>query len=76
MNTKNTIITINTYPSRMDAELAKSLLDSAGIESFISADDEGGMLSFPHGSLSASGVKLLIKENDKTDAEKVLKLNS
>lgn len=52
---------LKTYSSRIDAELAKSFLESNGIKSMITADDAGEM--YPAASVYW-GVKLFVNEND------------
>jgi hypothetical protein len=55
------LVTLRTFFNHVDADLAKSLLDSMGIESLISADDAGG--SKP-GLWASSGVRLLVRRQD------------
>lgn len=58
------------YSTRRDAEVAKEYLDDAGIETFVRADDAGGMhpqLQRPH------GVKLIGMSSAVQDAHEVLK---
>ncbi|MHB1346865.1 MAG: putative signal transducing protein [Candidatus Humimicrobiaceae bacterium] len=52
---------LKTYSNRIDAELAKSFLESNGIKSMITADDAGEM--YPAASVYW-GVKLFVTEND------------
>jgi hypothetical protein len=52
---------LKTFNSRIDAELAKSLLESNGIKTMVSADDVGGM--YPAASVYW-GVKLFVNEKD------------
>jgi hypothetical protein len=59
MNEK--IILLKTFGSRIEAELAKSLLESNGIKTMISADDAGEM--YPAASVYW-GVKLFVNEKD------------
>lgn len=57
------------FASELDAELAKSQLESAGIESAIVKDDAGSMLP----SLQATeGVQLLVAMEDEESARKIL----
>ena len=63
------IVCVKSCNTRLEAELDKSLLDSHGIESMISADDAGGMR--PDLLWAAGGVRLLVKQED---AQKALKL--
>jgi hypothetical protein len=55
--------------NRVEAEVAKSALDSADIKAQVKVDDVGGMhpwLSFAH------GVRLMVQEKDALDARKIL----
>jgi len=52
---------LKTFNSRIEAELAKSYLESNGIKSMISADDAGEM--YPAASVYW-GVKLFVNENN------------
>lgn len=51
---------VKIFNTRIEAELAKGLLDSQGIGAFIMADDTGGMSPFPF-QPNSSGVKLIVK---------------
>lgn len=63
------IVCIKIFSSRIEANIAKSKLESKGIQSIISADDEGGMLPFQFGK---AGVKLLVKHEELKIAQKLL----
>jgi len=41
--THSNLITLSTFRSTADAEIAKGVLDQEGIESMIRADNAGGM---------------------------------
>lgn len=56
------LITIKTFSSRMEAEMAKQLLASFGILSFVSADDAGGMRPAPFAY--SAGTELVVREED------------
>jgi len=62
------MVVIRTFLNNVDAELAKSALEAAGITSMIRADDCGGVR--PH--LWMGGVELLVDEADQAQAEEVL----
>lgn len=63
-------IPIATYPSRIEAEIAKSKLDAYGVKSYITADDAGGMRPFP---LQYSfGAQLFVEKSKKNSALKIL----
>ncbi len=59
------------YSNHVEAELAKGLLSSSGIESIVHSDDCGGMAG---GQTFIQGVKLFVSENDVDRAKKILKL--
>ena len=60
------LIVVSTFPSQTDAQLAKGVLDEAGIESMIRADNAGGM--YP----AISGAELLVRAEDVTKASDAL----
>ena len=62
------MVVIRTFLNHVDADLAKSALEAAGIPSVIRADDCGGVR--PH--LWMGGVELLVDEPDQAQAEEVL----
>ena len=62
------MVVIRTFLNNIEAELAKSALTAAGIDSRIRADDCGGVR--PH--LWMHGVDLLVDEADQAQAEEVL----
>ncbi len=65
-------IIIKTFTTRVEAEVFKGILTSAGIQSFITADDEGGWAPY---LLNATGfVKLEIDKKDYKKACEVLKI--
>ena len=59
---------IRTFLNNVDAQLAHSALEAAGIESMIRADDCGG--TRPH--FWVGGVELLVRTDDMSRAEEVL----
>ena len=62
------MVVIRTFLNHVDADLAKSALEAAGIPSMIRADDCGGVR--PH--LWMGGVELLVDEPDQAQAEEIL----
>ena len=62
------LLVVRTFLNTFDAELAKSALDAAGIDSMIRADDAGGMR--PH--LWVGGVALVVREEDAKQANDIL----
>ncbi|MFZ5449609.1 MAG: DUF2007 domain-containing protein [Thermodesulfobacteriota bacterium] len=62
-------VVLETFPNRIEAEMAAGLLESEGIEAVIMADDAGGaypMLQF------IRGVKLLVTAEDEARAKEIL----
>ena len=64
------LVVVRTFATTIDAELAKSALDAAGINSFIQADDCGGMR--PHLLLVWQGARLLVRAEDAKRAATIL----
>jgi hypothetical protein len=62
-------IVLETFPTRIAAEMAAGLLESEGIEALVTADDAGGtypMLQF------IRGVKLMVAADDEARAREIL----
>jgi putative signal transducing protein len=62
------LVVVKTFLSRIDADLAKGALESAGIEAIVRPDDAGGMRP----GLWMGGVTLLVRAEDQSDALKIL----
>jgi hypothetical protein len=62
------LVVISTFPSEADAQIAKGLLDGAGIESMIRTDNAGGM--YP----AISGADLVVRAEDVQKANDLLGL--
>lgn len=60
------LIAVATFRSAPDAQIAKGVLDDAGIESMIRADNVGGM--YP----AVGGVDLLVRREDLSTAHETL----
>jgi hypothetical protein len=60
------LITVSTFRLAAEAEIAKGILDEAGIESMIRADNAGGM--YP----AMSGAELLVRLADADRAHEAL----
>lgn len=65
------LVRARVFSSRMEAEIARSLLDAYGIPSFVRADDAGGMRPAPF--QFAFGVELIVREQDFIAAQQLLK---
>ena len=57
---ETTLVVVGTYLNAVDAQLAQSALEAAGIESMVRSDDCGGLR--PH--LWMGGVELLVRSED------------
>jgi hypothetical protein len=64
------LVAVRTFMNHIEADLAQSALEAAGIESAISADDAGG--TRPHLWVGA-GVRLLVRRADAERAGEILK---
>jgi hypothetical protein len=60
------LVSVSTFPSRSDAQIAKGVLDETGIESMIRSDNVGGM--YP----ALGGTELLVKAEDLEKATEAL----
>jgi hypothetical protein len=69
MPTKDKLTVIKTFSTEIDAQVAKAYLDSKGIDSIIEKDDVGGLN--PNFQMT-SGVSLIVREQDKKKAVKLL----
>jgi len=63
------LVVVRTFDTAIDAELAKSALDAADVDSFIQADDAGGMR--PH-LVFALGARLIVRAEDVERATNIL----
>ena len=64
-------VCVRTYESRLEAELARTILEEAGIRAMVSADDCGRIRS--QESFTSGGVRLLVlSENARRAAELLL----
>jgi len=69
MNLDDAVV-INTFPSRIEAEMAAGLLESEGVPAMVLADDAGG--AYP--SLQfVRGVRLLVAAEDQYRAREILR---
>jgi hypothetical protein len=63
------LVVVRTYSKVVDAELAKSALDSVGIDSMVRSDNEGSQS--PALTISR-GAELLVRQDDVEAAEDIL----
>ncbi len=64
------LITIKSFSSELDAEVARQHLQSHGIDATVSKDDSGGARPWLQ---AIQGVFLQVLEKDSAKAEKILK---
>ena len=64
------LVMVESFATSPGAEMAKSVLSSAGIDSFIQSDSEGGV--GPHLAFTTGGYKLLVREEDAETAHERL----
>ena len=64
------LVVVDRFSSQVEADLAKSELESASIDAMIQADTAGGMRD--HLAWSGFGFKVLVREEDAADAHDVL----
>ncbi len=65
------LVLVQAFASQVEADLAKSVLESAGIDAMIQADTAGGLR--PHIAWSGLGFRVLVREEDAATAREVLK---
>src|SRR2546428_1386250 len=65
------LVVIRTYQRGIDADLAKSVLEAAGIPSMIRGD-AGRRYYYGYGLALSTGIELLVRAEDADDAEKIL----
>jgi len=68
----NSLITVQSFFSRIEADIAKGLLTANGIQSIVCADDAGGSRPFP--MAYTSGVELKVQNEDVARAKQLLKV--
>jgi hypothetical protein len=62
-------VCIRVFPSRLEAEMARGLLESFGVRSWIRADDAGGVYPF---QLSGRGVQLMVEDRSAEQVRRLL----
>ena len=63
------MVKVHTFSTRIEADLAKGLLESEGVRATISADDQGGMRP---SMVLATGVDLYVDSKDLEKAKRIL----
>jgi hypothetical protein len=62
------LVVVRTFLSRIEADLAKSALEAAGIDALVQADDAGGTRP----GLWMGGIAILVRADDRDAALEVL----
>ena len=64
------LVCVKTFADRLQADMARSLLESNGITASVSADDMGGMR--PDLAFTSGGVKLFVLDDNADKALEIL----
>ena len=64
------LVVVQAFGTQAEADIAKSVLESAGIDAMIQADRAGGMRD--HLAWSGSGFRVVVREEDVAAARDVL----
>jgi len=67
--TESELVVLRTFTNNFEVDLARTTLEAAGIESMIRTGDSGGR------GLILSFIELLVRAEDKDDAEQILNLD-
>src|ERR1700740_2933795 len=67
---QNNLVVVQSYGTEGEAEIAKGVLESSGIEAMIQADTAGRMRE--HLAWSGLGHRLLVREDDAATARSIL----
>lgn len=63
------VVVLKTFNNEVDAEMAQQMLRDAGVKSFVSKDDGGGMEPQLQGTV---GVRLMVNRADAESAQQIL----
>jgi hypothetical protein len=63
------LVTVHTFPDRIEADLAASALEAAGIECMVAGDDAGGTQP---GLWEGRGVAVIVRREDERAAREIL----
>jgi hypothetical protein len=65
------LVVVHSFGNRQEADMAKSALDAAEIDSYVRSDDGGGM---ERGLWAGNGVQIVVRAEDVEAAREVLEL--
>jgi hypothetical protein len=66
------LVVVHTFGSELEADLAKSALEAAGIDAVVEGDSVGGMR--PHVAWAGAGFKVIVRVEDADAARTILDL--
>src|SRR5260370_9084100 len=66
----NDLVVVQSFGTQVEADIAKGVLESAGIDAMIQADRAGGMRD--HLAWSGFGFKVLVRDEDASAAHELL----
>ena len=66
------LVIVHTFGNSTEAEIARSALEAAGIDSMIQADTAGG--TRPHLAWAGTGFRILVRADDAAAARDILDL--
>ena len=69
--TDSELVVVHSFDNRQEAEMARSALDAADIDSYVRSDDGGGMET---GLWRGNGVQVIVRAEDVEAAREVLEL--
>lgn len=67
---RSKLVVVDAFASQLEADLAKTALESSGIDAMVQADRAGGMRD--HLAWSGFGFRVLVREEDAATAREVL----
>jgi len=65
------LVVARRFRSELEARVAKTALDAAGVPAMLRSDSVGGMR--PHLAVTEAGFQLLVREEDAADAAEILR---
>jgi hypothetical protein len=66
------LVVVHSFATEMEAVIAKSALELAGITASIRSDSAGGMR--PHLGWSTGGFEVIVRQEDRATAREILQL--
>jgi hypothetical protein len=66
------LVVVHTFGNSTEADIARSALEAAGIDSMIQADTAGG--TRPHLAWAGTGFRILVRADDAAAAREILEV--